>query len=99
MTLKFSLLLIVPLAYAAAQAPKGDNCTPPPSALAPTLPAKLSASRNYVGSPAKSDGPAGTLDDFKKRLEKSAGKTVTVVLQEDGRENRFTFSVSRNALK
>src|SRR5262245_63501128 len=31
----------LPLAFALAQAPKGDNCTPPPSALAPTLPAKL----------------------------------------------------------
>ena len=34
-------LLALPLACALAQAPKGDNCAPPPSALAPTLPAKL----------------------------------------------------------
>jgi tetratricopeptide (TPR) repeat protein len=32
--------LTVPLAFA-ADVPKGDNCAPPPSALAPTLPAKL----------------------------------------------------------
>lgn len=36
-----SCLLLLPLACALGQAPKGDNCTPPPSALAPTLPAKL----------------------------------------------------------
>jgi S1-C subfamily serine protease len=65
----------------------------------PTQPAKLSESRSSVGSPAKSDVPVGTLDDLKKRLEKSAGRTVTVVVEEDGRENRFTFSVPRNALK
>src|SRR5258706_11153910 len=35
------LLLILWLSPAAAQVPKGDNCTPPPSALAPTLPAKI----------------------------------------------------------
>src|SRR5579863_6509283 len=39
--LKLSLLALS-LAAAAAQTPKpADNCTPPPSALAPTLPAKL----------------------------------------------------------
>src|SRR5438270_77985 len=32
--------LTLPLAFA-ADVPKGDNCAPPPSALAPTLPAKL----------------------------------------------------------
>src|SRR4051812_19182790 len=32
--------LALPLAFA-ADVPKGDNCAPPPSALAPTLPAKL----------------------------------------------------------
>lgn len=37
-----SLLLIVSLGCAAAQqAPRSDNCAPPPSALAPTLPARL----------------------------------------------------------
>src|SRR3954453_496121 len=35
------LMLLLPLAYAAVQALTGDNCAPPPSALAPTLPAKL----------------------------------------------------------
>ncbi|HEY2017061.1 MAG TPA: hypothetical protein VGH38_26330 [Bryobacteraceae bacterium] len=42
MKLATTLLTAAALAYtAAAQAPKNDNCTPPPSALAPTLPAKL----------------------------------------------------------
>ncbi len=41
MKLRFGLTVLC-LAFAvAAQTPKADNCTPPPSALAPTLPAKL----------------------------------------------------------
>src|SRR6202042_264675 len=41
LTLPLTLLLTVALT-AAAQQPKGaDNCVPPPSALAPTLPAKI----------------------------------------------------------
>ena len=44
--MKFALPLILPLVTlafsAAAQQPKGgDNCAPPPSSLAPTLPAKI----------------------------------------------------------
>ncbi|SPE36384.1 TPR repeat protein [Candidatus Sulfopaludibacter sp. SbA3] len=38
--MKLSVLLTIVLA-AAAQTPKGDNCAPPPSALAPTLPARI----------------------------------------------------------
>src|SRR5947209_19711796 len=40
MSLHLALTLVLGLATAAAQQ-KADNCTPPPSALAPTLPAKL----------------------------------------------------------
>src|SRR5215467_6467333 len=38
--MRFAIGLLALALMAAAQAPK-DNCTPPPSALAPTLPAKL----------------------------------------------------------
>ncbi|MGA2195991.1 MAG: hypothetical protein ABSH40_12050, partial [Bryobacteraceae bacterium] len=38
--MKLTLFLTIVLA-AAAQPPKGDNCAPPPSALQPTLPAKI----------------------------------------------------------
>jgi len=38
-------------------------------------------------------------EELTKRLEKSAGKRVTVVVQEDGQENKFTFTVPRWALK
>ncbi|NDJ12606.1 MAG: hypothetical protein EBY17_15630 [Acidobacteriia bacterium] len=44
MKLRFTLLaaLALSVSVTAAQAPKGgDNCTPPPSAIAPSLPAKL----------------------------------------------------------
>ncbi len=40
--MKIGITLLAIASLAVAQAPKGgDNCTPPPSALAPTLPAKL----------------------------------------------------------
>jgi hypothetical protein len=38
--MKFAAILALAFA-AAAQPPKGDNCTPPPSSLAPTLPARI----------------------------------------------------------
>jgi hypothetical protein len=39
----------------------------------------------------KTDG--GSFAAFKKRLSDSAGKSVTVVLQEKERTNTFTFTV------
>jgi tetratricopeptide (TPR) repeat protein len=39
--MKLTLLLTIALAAAAQQPKIGDNCAPPPSALAPTLPAKI----------------------------------------------------------
>ncbi len=42
MKLRIALVAALALTISAAQAPKGgDNCTPPPSAIAPALPAKL----------------------------------------------------------
>ncbi|HWD00818.1 MAG TPA: hypothetical protein VG456_28875 [Candidatus Sulfopaludibacter sp.] len=39
--MRLTILLTMVLAAGAQQQPKGDNCAPPPSALAPTLPAKI----------------------------------------------------------
>src|SRR5260370_23272927 len=40
--MKIGITLLAIASLAIAQAPKGgDNCTPPPSALAPTLPARI----------------------------------------------------------
>jgi tetratricopeptide (TPR) repeat protein len=52
-----SLLFVMPLAFAAAQAPKGDNCAPPPSALAPALPAKLLPGMGAVHLPVTTTSP------------------------------------------
>jgi len=41
MKIGLTLLALSSLAFAQAPKPAADNCTPPPSALAPTLPAKL----------------------------------------------------------
>lgn len=38
-------------------------------------------------------------EDFTKRLERSAGKKITVSVREDGQENTFTFTVPRRTLK
>jgi S1-C subfamily serine protease len=35
-------------------------------------------------------------EQLAERLEKSAGKTITVVVQEDGEESRYTFTVPQN---
>jgi S1-C subfamily serine protease len=38
-------------------------------------------------------------DDFAKRLERSTGKRVTVVVQEEGKENTYIFMVPHGAFK
>lgn len=38
-------------------------------------------------------------EEFTRRLEKSAGKKVTIVVEEDGQESSFSFTVPRRALK
>jgi hypothetical protein len=35
----------------------------------------------------------GGLEEFKRQLERSAGKSVTVVVQDGGKESKFTFTV------
>src|SRR5215471_18942932 len=39
--MKFAVILALALAALAQQPKGGDNCTPPPSSLAPTLPARI----------------------------------------------------------
>jgi S1-C subfamily serine protease len=43
--------------------------------------------------------PAGGFEEFKKKLQNSTGKSVTVVLEEAGEENRFAFTVPQNGLR
>jgi tetratricopeptide (TPR) repeat protein len=59
MRLSFSLLAILALAQqAVAQAPKpADNCAPPPSALAPTLPARILPGMGTVHLPITTSNP------------------------------------------
>src|SRR6516165_5560535 len=54
--MRFGIGLLALALTAAAQAPK-DNCTPPPSALAPTLPAKLLPGMGTVHLPITTGSP------------------------------------------
>ena len=38
-------------------------------------------------------------EPLKKRLEAAAGKKITVVVQEEGEENKFTFTVPPKGLE
>jgi S1-C subfamily serine protease len=61
-------------------------------ASAPTKPA------NPAGTPVKGEAATGSFNDFKARLEKSAGKTVKVTVQEGEEQNSFTFTVPPSGL-
>jgi hypothetical protein len=50
-------------------------------------------------SASKESVSAGNFSDFKSRLEKSAGKTVTVVIQDGTEESTFTFTVPSEPAK
>jgi hypothetical protein len=41
----------------------------------------------------------GTLESLKEFLQRSTGKTISVRIEEDGRENRFRFTVPPGGLK
>jgi len=56
MKLQLALALVFAVAPAGAQQ-KADNCTPPPSALAPTLPAKLLPGMGTVHMPITTSNP------------------------------------------
>jgi S1-C subfamily serine protease len=45
------------------------------------------------------ESAGGDFESFKKRLEKAAGRPVTVLLQEEGQKTRFDFTVPREGLK
>jgi len=57
MKLTHSLTVVALLTTASAQQPKADNCAPPPSALAPTLPAKILTGMGTVHLPMTTSSP------------------------------------------
>jgi hypothetical protein len=53
-------------------------------------------SASEVGvSAERKDVPSSDFSDLTRRLSQSAGKKVTVVVQEDGQESKFNFTVPR----
>jgi hypothetical protein len=68
------------------------------SSARPPLAARWVDTDRPVSTEVKAAAPRG-FEDFTRRLEKSAGKKVTVVMQEDGQESRFTFTVPRRPLR
>jgi hypothetical protein len=67
------------------------------SARPPLAPRWVESDRP-VSTQGKGSAPHG-FEDFVKRLEKSTGKQVTITVEEDGQESRFSFSVPRRPLK
>lgn len=57
------------------------------------------APQEAISKAAVKDDTMPGFDDFAKRLERSTGRRVTVVVQEDGKENAYTFTVPRSAFK
>jgi S1-C subfamily serine protease len=68
------------------------------SSARPPLAQRWVDAERPVSTESKSVATRG-FEEFTKRLEKSAGKKITVSVQEDGQENKFTFTVPRRALK
>jgi Trypsin-like peptidase domain len=72
------------------------------TARPPIAPRRVKADRpvstETKGGAAGSALPGG-FEDFTKRLQKSAGKNVTVVVQEDGKQSTFTFTVPQTSRK
>jgi S1-C subfamily serine protease len=62
---------------------------------APAAASSVESSRRVSAGLAES----GNFDEFKTRLQGAVGKTVTVTLQEDGQQSKFTFTVPRQGLK
>ncbi len=65
------------------------------------LSARPPLARHWVSSDSHVSTEQGDqgFENFTKRLERSAGKKVTVVVQEDGMESKFTFTVPQGDLK
>ncbi len=51
------------------------------------------------GTKGVSEDHSGSLGDFQKRLGKSAGRKVSIVVEEDGEQERFVFTVPRDEVK
>jgi hypothetical protein len=58
----------------------------------PAPPARLTKARLATDNVLGADSDAGSYAAFQQRLKDAAGKSVTVVLQEAGRTNIFTFT-------
>ena len=61
--------------------------------IRPASPPRSMISRHNAGISLEGKAEAGSYAAFKERLNDSAGKSVTVVLLEEGRTNTFTFTV------
>jgi S1-C subfamily serine protease len=57
------------------------------------------APRTVPSNAAVKDDTMQSFDDFAKRLERSTGKRVTVVVHEDGKENTYIFTVPHTPFK
>ena len=63
------------------------------AAARPAAPVTLIKSRPTTVPALAAEAGAGSYEAFQKRLSDSVGKSVTVVVQEDGRTNIFRFTV------
>jgi S1-C subfamily serine protease len=68
------------------------------TARPPIAPHRVESDRP-VSTEGGKNSPAHGFEEFTKRLQKSAGKNVTVVIQEGGQENKFTFTVPAGTWK
>jgi len=64
----------------------------------PVPPAKLTDLHPANDMTVGEQGDSGTFAAFQKRLMNSVGKSVTVVVEEGGQTNRFTFTVEKQEL-
>jgi hypothetical protein len=62
-------------------------------------PVRLSQSRHTMRKPSEEEAAPGDFAAFKNRINGCAGKPLTVIIQEEGRTNYFTFTVPPAALE
>jgi len=65
----------------------------------PPLAARAVEPFHPVSSAQNKEKTAGSLEELKKQLENSVGKSVTVIVQEGGQETKFTFTVPHTGWK
>lgn len=63
------------------------------------LSARPPLAKHWVNSDSPVSTERGEFEKFSKRLKQSAGKKVTVVVHEDGKESKFTFTVPQEDSK